>query len=510
MYWRLPIKKLSASGIGLLICLIGFTAGAQPRLVPLSERDAISCLAIGGQSIPDFSGPTCRAANLYEVDPQNQSIWVQTQVEIPETWLTVKRPLALFIYAKSSSAVYVNGEFIGRNGIPALLAEEELAGVIDKAFYIPASLIKKDNEIVIHFSSHHGFLDLVGPIHFVGLGDYAAPESLLDRYTGFSMMLLGGLILATLYFLVLNYRSNEKNDYGLFVVMGVFASVQLSLEIVRGLYAYTYPLHDLRLILIALCAAGFGFCLLIFVARKLEHQHNIRWLGIAALTIGVVIWWTPGFDIKTAIAVLVPAIFATVMLGIQAYRTKAQEMIRYTATFIVFDIIIMITLTTFHHINYYLIIAAMTAYLFVDQARTFEQRRKQLLAERAEVEKLSFRLEQLQQQQAPASIVINSAGEVHHVPTNEVRLCKAFGDYVELHLSNGRMQLYSGTMKDLAERLPSTFIRVHRSYVVNLDYVTTLKSTAGSGVLILSEGEQVPVSRRLMPTVRDTLKTGPV
>jgi len=77
---------------------------------------------------------------------------------------------------------------------------------------------------------------------------------------------------------------------------------------------------------------------------------------------------------------------------------------------------------------------------------------------------------------------------------------------VELHLKEGLMQLYSGTLKGLERNLPKTFLRVHRSYLVNLDLVSSLKSISGIGTLALHGGDEIPVSRRVMPAVRDSLK----
>nr|WP_196139578.1 LytTR family DNA-binding domain-containing protein [Aliikangiella sp. G2MR2-5] len=87
----------------------------------------------------------------------------------------------------------------------------------------------------------------------------------------------------------------------------------------------------------------------------------------------------------------------------------------------------------------------------------------------------------------------------------DIFYCKASGDYVELYLKDKQMKLFSGSLKKLESELPSTFLRVHRSYLVNLDQVQSLISEAGGGNLIMSNDEQVPVSRRLMPSVRSAV-----
>ncbi len=118
----------------------------------------------------------------------------------------------------------------------------------------------------------------------------------------------------------------------------------------------------------------------------------------------------------------------------------------------------------------------------------------------------------LSQKQTPHKLKISSAGKVEFVSTDSLVYCKAAGDYTELFFSDQKSILYSGNLKELESQLPSTFLRVHRSYVVNTDFIAALeKSTAqqntpaSTGFLLMNNGEQVPVSRRILPMVRSAL-----
>jgi len=472
----------------------------------IDTQGLIICPVTQDDRQPTFSEPECSKTDFSGIDPQDRAIWVKATISLPQTWLEPSIPLGVFIFAKSSSEVYVNGHFLGRNGTPSLNPDEEFPGNIDTVFFLPTATVQATNTLVLKLSTHLGILDLAGPIHFIGIGDFAAPASLFQSSTYLSMILLGTLLLGTLYFLVLCIQSSQPREHALFLLMGILASSQLALETLRNLYAYPYPLHDLRLILIVLLSMGFGLCLLAFVARKFAERYFWRWLGGSTLMTIAAVLIIPFFDTKTASAILIPALCATLLISVEYCRDRRRELLSYLIMFVSFDLVAVFTLSTFHSLTYYLLIALLTALLFVGQARTLSREQQQRREEQQRTEKLAFRLEQLQEKSTPSSIVVRGAGEITHISTDNIRYCKAAGDYVELHLKEGLMQLYSGTLKGLERNLPKTFLRVHRSYLVNLDLVSSLKSISGIGTLALHGGDEIPVSRRVMPAVRDSLK----
>jgi two-component system LytT family response regulator len=95
-----------------------------------------------------------------------------------------------------------------------------------------------------------------------------------------------------------------------------------------------------------------------------------------------------------------------------------------------------------------------------------------------------------------ARIVVRDGARVHVVPVDKLDLIEAQDDYVSLK-TEGRKLLKPGTIAGLAEALdPSRFVRVHRSYIVNIDRLERLELySKGSYVAFLSDGTRVPVSR---------------
>ena len=93
-------------------------------------------------------------------------------------------------------------------------------------------------------------------------------------------------------------------------------------------------------------------------------------------------------------------------------------------------------------------------------------------------------------------IVVRDGSRVHVVPVDKLDLVEAQDDYVSLQ-TEGRRLLKQGTIGGLADALdPSRFVRVHRSYIVNIDRLQRLELySKGSYVAILADGVRIPVSR---------------
>ncbi|MPY89343.1 MAG: response regulator [Luteitalea sp.] len=93
-------------------------------------------------------------------------------------------------------------------------------------------------------------------------------------------------------------------------------------------------------------------------------------------------------------------------------------------------------------------------------------------------------------------LLIRDGGNVHVLPVDALDFAQAQDDYVLLR-ANGRNYLKEQTLADLEASLDSQrFVRIHRSYLVNLDRITRVELYAkDSRVVILKDGARLPVSR---------------
>lgn len=93
-------------------------------------------------------------------------------------------------------------------------------------------------------------------------------------------------------------------------------------------------------------------------------------------------------------------------------------------------------------------------------------------------------------------VVVKDGARVHIIPVARLDFAEAQDDYICL-TSNGKTFLKQQTIGSLEESLdPRQFIRIHRSYIVNLDRVVKMEPySKDSKVAVLSDGKQLPVSR---------------
>lgn len=502
----MTIRLLLASCLAIAGLVIQNATAAE--LVPIDLDNVVVCpVKAVGDSIPKFNESDCETVSIWEVDPQNTALWIKTRVTIPPEMLSDKRPHGIYVFGKTSSQVYFNGEFIGQNGTPSYLAKDEFPGKIDEVFYVPASLIQQGtNQIVLKLSSHHGFLSLGSPITFIGFGTHHDSSHFYQGTLGLSLIPLGALVLGALYFLVASFSPFNRQANVLFLLMSFLAACQLLAEILRKIYSYSYPFHDIRLLLIVSLSVCFGACLLLYITMKLELTRQWLWTFTGFVITILTVFAIPGFDAKTTLAILVPTSFSTLLIAHQLYKQRSKELIAYLGVFVAFTLIITINLNSFHDLLFYYVITVILCFLFVQQALKLNREQKQ-------ISRLLFKLEQNQQHDESRKITISSAGKIELVNSEQIAYCQAAGDYVDLYLGDNSQKLFTGNLKDLEAQLPDTFLRVHRSYLVNMDFIEKLstkgskqqRSPAGGGYLLLTGGYEVPVSRRIMPMVRSAI-----
>lgn len=102
------------------------------------------------------------------------------------------------------------------------------------------------------------------------------------------------------------------------------------------------------------------------------------------------------------------------------------------------------------------------------------------------------------------TICLKTEEGVFEVELEDIESIKAEGSYCVFNLTKNRKILISKPLKEYAELLPiPTFIRVHKSFLINLNLVAIFN--VKSSDVVLHSGEIIPVSRRNKMSVMNCL-----
>jgi len=93
-------------------------------------------------------------------------------------------------------------------------------------------------------------------------------------------------------------------------------------------------------------------------------------------------------------------------------------------------------------------------------------------------------------------IVVKDGAKVHIIPLDKLDYVEAQDDYIALR-SEKKNYLKQQTISSIEAQLdPKRFVRIHRSYIVNLERIARIEPyTKDSRVAVLADGTQLPVSR---------------
>ncbi len=154
-------------------------------------------------------------------------------------------------------------------------------------------------------------------------------------------------------------------------------------------------------------------------------------------------------------------------------------------------------------------VAAVIVSANVDRALdAFDHDVVDFVAKPISAERLSRALARARERRAgEMRLVIRSLGRTDILPVRQVVRIAGADDYAEVTVSDGATYLHSETLDVLEKRLPPTFVRVHRSHLVNLEYVSQVR-TLGSGrhCLVTRDEQEIPVSRRKWSGVREAVE----
>lgn len=85
-----------------------------------------------------------------------------------------------------------------------------------------------------------------------------------------------------------------------------------------------------------------------------------------------------------------------------------------------------------------------------------------------------FRFERKNPFNPVSAICIKSYSDYHFVSLNDITYLKADNNTTDIHLANSKIVPAFKTLKYFEDKLPFYFLRIHKSYMVNINYVSRI------------------------------------
>jgi two-component system, LytTR family, response regulator len=93
---------------------------------------------------------------------------------------------------------------------------------------------------------------------------------------------------------------------------------------------------------------------------------------------------------------------------------------------------------------------------------------------------------------SPEHLFIKSEYKIIRIELDKILYIEGMREYVRIHLENSKPVMTLLSMKKIEQKLPANkFMRVHRSYIVNLEKITTIERSR-----IIFNEEYIPVSEQ--------------
>lgn len=101
---------------------------------------------------------------------------------------------------------------------------------------------------------------------------------------------------------------------------------------------------------------------------------------------------------------------------------------------------------------------------------------------------------------------VKRKGEIRLVEIGNIMYIKGAGVYSELFVEDGTRELHHQNLEKIESLLPSGFVRVHKSFIVNMFFADKIISHGGSKYsILLKNGDSLPVSRNRYQAIKDML-----
>jgi len=106
----------------------------------------------------------------------------------------------------------------------------------------------------------------------------------------------------------------------------------------------------------------------------------------------------------------------------------------------------------------------------------------------------------------PLSILVEKGKRLMSIRVNKITHLKADKDYTWIHTVDGESYLSTNGIGQLERKLnPQHFIRIHRSYIVNIDHIQELYRDISKLFVALPNATAINVGRNYIPAIKELM-----
>jgi two-component system, LytTR family, response regulator len=132
----------------------------------------------------------------------------------------------------------------------------------------------------------------------------------------------------------------------------------------------------------------------------------------------------------------------------------------------------------------------------IEELKRALQKAQMRLEEKNNAGDIQMLLKQLDPKPKQNKITVPSSDGLVFISPDEIIHLGAEGSYTNITLNNGKKVLSTRHLKEYENQLPqNSFIRVHHSYIINIEYVKHYQRGDG-GYVIMIDGSEIMVSKR--------------
>lgn len=231
--------------------------------------------------------------------------------------------LALLVSALGASRLYIDGQLIASNGLPASNPANEIPGQIEFLYHLPLTALQPGiHSLRLQLSTQQAPRDFFQYFYAI---DLIEPQSFLQsrqRQHLLTLLLCGALVMAGALVAILGVTLGRYRHWLVFSLLALITASLLVAESWRSMFSYLYPLHYLRLHVIWALAFIFSALLPLYFLLLYRIALPLYLWPVVALLFAINYFLPLSQDGKVLLLMVVGLLLSLLICTLAHYRQR--------------------------------------------------------------------------------------------------------------------------------------------------------------------------------------------